>query len=127
MTYTSRRLYRSRNGMLLGICQGIADWRDLPVFAVRLIFVIICLVTAVAPCVIIYLLLGLILPIEPRGAYRNDRSENTNYDNFRKNGKATMDDIKSEFDNLKSRVNKMEDEATHDKESDWDRKFHDGK
>lgn len=112
MTYTSRKLYRSRNGMLLGICQGIADWRDLPVSVVRLIFIIICLVTAVAPCVIIYLLLGLIIPIEPRGgSYR----------------KTTMDDIKDEFDNLKSRVNRMEDEATRDKESDWDRRFHNGK
>lgn len=123
MAYTSKRLYRSRNGMLLGICQGIADWRDLPVFVVRLIFVIICLATAVAPCVVIYLLLGLIIPIEPRGAYgKNDNY----YDNFRKNGKATMDDIKNEFDNLKSRVNKMEDEATKDKEGDWDRRFHNG-
>jgi len=111
--------------MLLGICQGIADWRDLPVFVVRLIFVIICLATAVAPCVIIYLLLGLIIPIEPRGG-ANRRDENY-YENFKRNGKATMDDIKNEFDNLKSRVNKMEDEATKDTESDWDRRFHNGK
>ncbi|MBI9106335.1 MAG: PspC domain-containing protein [Spirochaetales bacterium] len=123
MTYTSRRLYRSRNGMLLGICQGIADWRDLPVFVVRLIFVIICLATAVAPCVIIYLLMGLIIPIEPRSGYKRDENY---YENFKRNGKATMDDIKSEFDNLKSRVNKMEDEATKDKESDWDQRFHSG-
>ena len=115
MTYSSRKLYRSRNGMLLGICQGIADWRDLPVFVVRLIFVIICLATAVAPCVIIYLLMGLIIPIEPRG------------ESSRRSGRSTMDDIKNEFDNLKSRVNRMEDEATRDDESDWDRRFHDGK
>jgi phage shock protein C len=127
MTYTSRRLYRSRNGMLLGICQGIADWRDLPVFVVRLIFVVICLATAVAPCVIIYLLLGLIIPLEPRGAYRHSKADDNYYENFKKNGKATMDDIKNEFDNLKSRVNKMEDEATKDKESDWDNRFHSGK
>ena len=115
MTYSSRKLYRSRHGILLGICQGVSDWRDLPVSVVRLIFVIICLVTAVAPCVIIYLLLGLILPLEPRGGYYN------------RSGRSTMDDIKDEFDNLRSRVNRMEDEATRDSESDWDRRFHNGK
>lgn len=101
--------------MLLGICQGIADWRDLPVSVVRLIFIIICLATAVAPCVIIYLLMGLIIPIEPRGYSRRD------------SGRSTMDDIKDQFDDLKSRVNRMEDEATGDKESDWDRRFHNGR
>jgi phage shock protein C len=102
--------------MLLGICQGIADWRDLPVSVVRLIFIILCIATAIAPCIIIYLLLGLIIPIEPYGS-RDNTSR----------GRATMDDIKSEFDNLKQRVNKMEDEATTDRESDWDRRFHRGK
>ena len=114
MTYTSRRLYRSRNGVLLGICQGIADWRDMPVAVVRLIFIIICLATAVAPCAIIYLVAGFFIPLEPRGYYGENR-------------KSTMDDIKDQFDNLKSRVNRMEDEATGDKESDWDRRFHNGK
>lgn len=115
MTYTGRRMYRSRNGMLLGICQGIADRYDMPVAVVRLIFIIITIATAVAPCVIIYLLAGFIIPLEPRGGSRGY------------NGKSTMDDIKDQFDDLKDRVNRMEDEATGDKESDWDRRFHNGK
>ena len=114
MTYTSRRFYRSRNGILFGICQGIADWRDVPVSVVRLIFIIICLATAVAPCLIIYLIAGLILPVEPRGYYGGSGR------------RSTMDDIKDQFDDLKSRVNRMEDEETGDKESDWDRRFHKG-
>ena len=101
--------------MLLGICQGIADWRDMPVSVVRLIFIIICLATAVAPCVIIYLVAGMILPIEPRGRFGERRRH------------STMDDIKDQFDDLKGRVNKMEDEVTGDKEGDWDKRFHNGK
>ena len=27
----TRRLYRSRNGEILGVCKGIAEWRDYPV------------------------------------------------------------------------------------------------
>ena len=114
MTYSSRKLYRSRNGMLLGVCQGIADWRDMPVSVVRLIVVIITLATAVAPCLIIYLIAGFMLPLEPRGYGSGPR-------------RSTMDDIKDQFDDLKSRVNRMEDEETGDKESDWDRRFHNGK
>lgn len=114
MTYSSRKLYRSKDGMLLGICQGVADWRDMPVSVVRLIFVIICLATAVAPCAIIYLVAGFFIPLEPRGYSREYR-------------KPSMDDIKDQFDDLKSRVNKMEDDVTGDKESDWDKRFHGGK
>ncbi len=101
MTYSHRKFYRSRNGKILGICQGLADWRDIPVGMVRLIFIIICFVTAFAPCIIIYLIAGLIFPAEPRGyGNRGWHSENENRSDS--------------FDRSKD----------WDKESDWDRRFH---
>ena len=61
----TRRLYRSRNGEILGVCKGIAEWRDYPVDTIRLIVILIAIFTAIAPCLIIYFILGLILPVNP--------------------------------------------------------------
>ena len=61
----TRRLYRSKNGEILGVCKGIAEWRDYPVDTIRLIVVLIAIFTAIAPCLIIYFILGLVLPVNP--------------------------------------------------------------
>ena len=66
---SSTKLYRSKHGQWFGICQGIADWRDLPVGIVRLIVILIACFTAIFPCLLLYLVLGFIIPINP---YEND-------------------------------------------------------
>ncbi len=110
MTYSrSRRLYRSRNGKIFGVCQGIADWRDLNVEYVRLFFIIGAFI-AFGATIVLYFILGLALPMEPaNGRRRGDR-----------------EDIREDYEDLKDRVNRMEKEK-QDKEQDWDRRFFDGK
>lgn len=105
-----RRLYRSREGEILGVCRGIAEWRDLPVSVVRWTFVLIALFTAVMPVVLVYFILGLVLPLEPE--YK-DRGERKDYRS-------------SEFEDLKRRVNRMEEEE-FDKEKDWENRFRKGR
>ena len=78
----TKRLYRSRRGQIFGVCQGIADWRDLPVDTLRLIVAITIIVTGVFPGLAIYALLGLLLPLEPEygTSYSHDgRSSKENY------------------------------------------------
>jgi phage shock protein C len=58
-----RKLYRSRNGEILGVCRGIAEWRDFPVSAVRLIFILLVLFAGMS--IWVYFILALILPAEP--------------------------------------------------------------
>lgn len=58
-----RRLYRSRKGELLGVCRGIAEWRDFPVASVRLIFVLLVILAGMSLWV--YIILALVLPAEP--------------------------------------------------------------
>jgi len=50
----TKRLYRSRKGQIFGVCQGIADWRDLPVDTLRVIVALAILVTGVFPGLVIY-------------------------------------------------------------------------
>ncbi len=124
----SNRLYRSRNGMFFGVCQGIADWRDLPVGMLRLGVFIAFLFTGFFPVGLIYLAAGILLPLEPRNGEDNfydrdfkGRREYRREERKRSRG-FTVNDIKEEFDDLSSRVNRMEDDVV-DKEKDWEDRF----
>ena len=129
----SIRLYRSRNGMIFGVCQGIAEWRDLPVGYIRLGVVIALIFTGFFPIGFLYLAAGFFLPVEPRNGKSDyyDRDARGKRDYKRENRKEksrgfSFDDIKEEFDDLSSRVNRMEDEVI-DKEKDWESRFKDDK
>ncbi|MFC2821360.1 MAG: PspC domain-containing protein [Sphaerochaeta sp.] len=114
----TKRLYRSRHGEMLGVCAGIAEWRDYPVDTIRLIFILVSVFTAIAPCLIAYLILGLILPVNPYeedSGYRGGR---------RKSGKTYYytpqpEDFVKDTDYKES----SEDFERRRKESDWDNRF----
>ena len=116
----THRLYRSRNGKVFGVCQGIADWKDLPVDTLRLIVGISILVTGIFPGILIYAIIGLLLPLGPTRKrasqfYEEDEPE-TNY-----SAKETLHET---FERLKRKVENME-ESVFDKERDWDKRFSD--
>jgi len=112
----TNRLYRSRRGEFLGVCQGIADWKDFPVGSVRLGFILLALFTAFMPVLVFYLILAIILPLEPE--YREEQR--------RENRRRSSEDVQADFENLKERVKRMEDEE-FDKERDWDERFRKGR
>jgi phage shock protein C len=57
--------YRSRHGLILGVCKGLARYMDCSVFLLRLIVVVIALLSAFWPVVLIYLLVALVMKPEP--------------------------------------------------------------
>ena len=126
------RLYRSRNGMIFGVCQGIADWRDLPVGYIRLGLLIATGMSGFFPVGFLYLAAGFFLPMEPRNGKRDyyekdtrGRREYRREERKRSRG-FSVNDIKEEFDDLASRVNKMEEDVI-DKEKDWEKRFSEDK
>lgn len=63
----TKRLYRSvQQKMLGGVCAGLADYFDLDVSLVRLIFVGAALLTAILPMVLFYLIAWLVIPVQPK-------------------------------------------------------------
>jgi len=61
----SKKLYRSvSQKMLGGVCAGLANYLDLDISLVRLIFVGIALVTALIPMTIFYFIAWIVIPIE---------------------------------------------------------------
>ncbi len=108
----TKRLYRSKNGDIFGICKGIAQWKDFPVDYVRLAFILIAVFTAIFPCIIIYCVLAFILPVNP---YEEEEG-----DNGSKKYKLNPEDYTCSTED-------SEQEERKKKENDWDSRFYSGK
>ena len=65
-TSSGRRLFRSRRGMALGVCRGLAEYLGLPVLVVRAFVVVLFVVTGFA-AVLGYVACGVLLRLEPLG------------------------------------------------------------
>lgn len=61
----AKRLYRSTSQKMLGgVCGGLAEYFDMDPSLIRLIFVAVCLMTAVLPMTFFYLIAWIVVPIE---------------------------------------------------------------
>ncbi len=63
-TNRKRRLYRMRNGVLAGVCGGVAEYFGLRASSVRLVTLLLILFGGLS--IWIYVLLWLIVPKEPK-------------------------------------------------------------
>lgn len=61
-----RGVYRSRSGVVFGVCQGLADTFDLSAFWLRVATVVGFVATGFVPVVVIYIAAALIMKQEPR-------------------------------------------------------------
>ncbi len=126
----TKRLYRSRHGQILGVCKGVAEWRDYPVDTIRFIVILIAIFTAVAPCLIVYFILGLILPVNPyeddsyeRG-YRAGQRDGRRDDKSARRGKTYYYTPEPEdFVKTETKAESAEEYERRKKESDWDNRF----
>ncbi len=61
----AKKLYRSFNQRMLGgVCGGLAEYFDIDVSLVRLIFVGLDIVTGILPMVLFYLIAWIVVPVE---------------------------------------------------------------
>ncbi len=116
----TKKLYRSPRGKVFGVATGLAEWRDLNPDMVRLIIFLVVLSTGVFPGALIYLAAALIIPMNPgsqtfEGEYYKPRTD-----------RQDDEDLQAEYDRLKKKVEKMENDMFN-KERDWDDRFHKGK
>lgn len=60
-------LYRSRRyRMIAGVCGGLADWLGWSPSAVRLLYILISILSAAFPGIIVYIILWIVMPNDPR-------------------------------------------------------------
>jgi phage shock protein C len=61
----TKKLYRSQvQKMIGGVCSGLAEYFDLDVNIMRLLFIALTLLTAILPMLIFYIIAWLIVPVE---------------------------------------------------------------
>ena len=69
------RLYRSRRGVILGVCRGLAEYFNISVFWVRAIAVGALIFTGLWPVVGLYLLAAVLMKPEPVAPFSNADDE----------------------------------------------------
>lgn len=63
----AKKFYRSLSQRMLGgVCGGLAEYFDTDASLVRLVFVGLCLLTAILPMVLFYLIAWIVVPTEPK-------------------------------------------------------------
>jgi len=114
-------MYRSRDGVIFGVCKGIASYFDFSVFWIRTIAVLLLLCSGFWPVMGLYFLAALVMKPEPVLPIYSDEEQDV-YDNYLHSRKSAVHRMKRKFDNLERRIRRMEDNVTS-AEYDWERRF----
>ena len=119
--HKNKGLYRSRNGAILGVCRGIADYFDFSVNWTRAIVVIAFIFTGFWPLAGLYLLAALLMKPEPAIPIQSD-DEQEFYDSYTYSRHRALKRLKRRFEHIDRRIQRMEDFVTA-REFDWDRRM----
>lgn len=113
--------YRSRRGLILGVCRGIAEYFDFSVFWVRLIALVLFLFTGFWPTGILYFVAAFLMKPEPVIPIEND-DEQEFYESYVRSRQMAADRIKRRYENLERRIQRMEHTVTSP-EFDWEKRL----
>lgn len=127
MTKTTARngFYRSRRGWLLGVCQGIADWRDMPVLWVRLATFVLVLLSGFWLGMAIYIVVGLLMKPAPVIPTTTDEEQEF-YSSVSVSRQHALRRLQRTFDELDRRTRRLEDAVTST-EFSWHDRLNSGK
>jgi phage shock protein C len=114
-------IYRSRNGVIFGVCRGLAEHFDFSVFWARAIAIIFLLVSGFWPAIGLYLIATLLMkpaPVVPL----NSEAEQEFYDSYTHSRHMAARRLKRRFEKLERRLQRMEHIVTT-REFDWESKL----
>lgn len=117
-------IYRSKEGLLLGVCKGFANYFDFSVSWLRAGLIVIFLLSGFWPVIGIYLVAALLMKSEPINQVANE-AEQEFYESYTNSPRNAAERLKRKFQDLDRRIRRMEDTVTN-KEYEWDRKFKSG-
>jgi phage shock protein C len=117
---TERQLYRSRNGMIFGVCRGIAEYLNVSVFWTRVLGVV-CLFCTCFWAFVGYVIAALLMKPEPVLPLETD-GEREFYHSYTGSRTLALQRLKNKFDQLDRRIQRMEHVVTSP-EYDWDKRL----
>ena len=115
-------LYRSRDGIILGVCRGIADYFDFSAFWIRAILIVVFIFTGFWPVIGIYILAAILMKSEP-GLPGEKESKRKYHCRYKRARRETSERIKHKWRYLEKRIRRMEDKVTS-REFDWNNRFY---
>lgn len=113
-------LYRSRSGLILGVCKGLANYFDLSLTWVRVIAVLALIFTGFWPVGMIYLVAALIMKPEPVITPADDTEEEF-YSSYASSRTMAVNRLKNTYQSLERRLQRLEHTVTS-REFNWQRK-----
>lgn len=114
-------LYRSRSGVLFGVCRGLAAYFDLSVFWIRALAVALLVLTGLWPAAGIYLVAALIMKPEPMRPIQ-DEDEQEFYDSYVHSREGAAQRLRRRARDLERRIRRLED-GVSSREFDWDQRI----
>src|SRR5262245_6403383 len=113
--------YRSRSGMILGVCKGLAEYFDFSLFGMRVLASLLLIFSGVWPIVILYFLAALLMKPEPVLPLKTEEEQEF-YNSYASSRRMALHRLKRTYDNLDRRIQRMESIVTS-REYDWDRRL----
>ena len=114
---SSQGIYRSRRGIFMGVCRGLADYFNFSVFWLRIITLILFLFTGFWPVGVMYIVAGLLLKMEPVSPLHDEKDQEF-YDTYTHSRQSAIQRVKRKFENIERRIQRMEHTVTS-REFDW--------
>ena len=118
---TRSGIYRSRNGVIFGVCRGLAEHFDFSIVWARVIAIIFLLVTGFWPAIGLYLIATLLMKPAPVIPIKTE-AEQEFYDSYANSRHLAARRIKRRYENLERRIRRMEHIVTA-REFDWEDKL----
>ena len=115
------RLYRSRNGIILGVCRGIAEYFDFSVFWTRTIALLLMFFSGLWPMTGLYFLAALLMKPEPVIPIDTEDQQEF-YNSYVHSRKGAADRLKRRYETLERRLQRLEHTVTSP-EYDWEQRL----
>ena len=114
-------IYRSRNGIIFGVCRGLAEHFDFSVFWARAIAIIFLLVSGFWPAIGLYLVATILMKPAPVIPIETE-AEKEFYASYTNSRHLAAQRIKRRYESLEKRLRRMEHIVTA-REFDWDERL----
>jgi len=113
--------YRSRNGLVFGVCRGLAEHFDISLFWFRAVLVVAFFMTGMWMVGVAYVLAALLLKVEPPIPLQSADDEEF-YNSYTSSRSLAIKRLKKTYDQLDRRIQRMETMVT-DKSYEWDQRL----
>lgn len=114
-------IYRSRTGVIFGVCRGLAEHFDFSLFWARAIAIIFLVVSGFWPAIGLYLIATLLMKPAPVVPLKTE-AEQEFYDSYTHSRHMAARRLKRRFESLERRLQRMEHIVTA-REFDWESKI----